>query len=181
MEEHKRLFLEKAKEIGFSIVIKPKDWKKIDKPPYTGDPGLTVVIKPESEFYSEDNEAKVVEWLETEKGSSEAARYCLVCGHIPFTKENVALVVSKDTWYISGGRIPREMHKRFIDIAEESKDFWTLDDDLEEEHLELLEQTLDGVHIEAGRLKDVKVAQRRKVKVYQTYYTPTIDKKLFTA
>ena len=177
MEEHKRLFMEKAKEIGFLIVLRSGTWKNIDEPPYheTIDAGLSVVVD------SPENETMVLEWLETEAGSSEAARYCLVCGHIPFTKGNVALV-TKDTWYIGGDQIPKEMHKRFIDIALEKRAEWTLDDDLEEEHLETLEQTLDGIHIENGRLMDVKVAQLVKAKLYQTYYTPeNLDGEVFTS
>lgn len=175
MEEHKRLFMEKAKEIGFLIVLKSGTYKRLDKPPYleTIDPGLSVVID------SPENEATVVEWLETKQGSAEAARYCLVCGHIPVTKENVALTDGGGTWYLGADQIPKEMHKRFIDAALESKDDWTLDDDLEQEHLKLNERTLDGVHIEDGRLKDVKVAELREVRVYQTYCTPTFDKELF--
>ncbi|GAH19215.1 unnamed protein product [marine sediment metagenome] len=154
MKEHQRLFLEKAKEIGFSFA--------------------SIIVN------SPKNEAKAIEWLETEEGSIEAARYCLVCGHIPFTKENVALVNGGGSWYIGGDRIPKETHQRFIDIALKSRKNWTLDDCLEEEILEVLEQTLDGIHVKDGRLVDVKVALLSKARLYQTYYTPDMDKELFT-
>ena len=175
MEEHKRLFLEKAMELGFSIVLRPREFKHIDKPPYTEDidPGLSVVVN------SAENEAKVREWLDTEKGSQEAARYCLVCGLIPFTPENVALVDGRDSWHIGADQIPKETHQKFIDYALADKDECTLDDDHEMEHLALLSTELDGIHIENGRVVNVKVGQTRRIKVYQTYYTPRIDKDLF--
>lgn len=153
MERHKELFLRKAKEIGFSI------------------PGIGIVDSP-------DNEDKAKEWLETKEGSQEAARYCLVCGHIPFTPENVGLV-GDGSWYIGGEQIPEEMHQKLIDYALEEKKNWVMDDDYEMEHLALLSTELDGIHIESGRVIDVKVGQTRRIRVYQTYYTPTIDRDLF--
>jgi hypothetical protein len=175
IEEHKRIFLEKVKEIGFSVIVRPRVTKQIDKPPYFEviEEGLSVVLKPESEFYTPDGERQLLEWLETPEGSREAARYNLVNGNIPFTKENVALV-DEEAWYISAEHMPKEMHQKFIDIALKSEGFWVLDDEHEDEHLETLSTELEGIHIEKGRVKDIKFAQLRKIKVWQSYYTPEL-------
>ena len=159
MEEYKRLFLEKAKEHRFSI------------------PGLRIIVS------SPENEAKVIEWLSTEKGSSEAARYCLVNGLIPFTKENVALVTKTrdSTWgfFIRRQRIPAEMRQRLLDMAlKTDRDKWELDEEDQHEH-ELISTKLEGIHIANGRVTLVSVEEKLKVILRRTLYTPLIDEPVF--
>jgi len=156
MEHYMELFLEKAKEIAFYI---PEIEARVETP---------------------EAETKLREWLKTERGSQEAARYCLSNGLIPFTPENIAFTGSM-SFSLSAGQIPKELHQRFIDIgnATERSD-WTMDDDTELEEVKLVSIGLDSVYIENGRLDSVKLEFIRVVRVAQTYWTShDLDKALF--
>jgi len=156
MEHYMELFIEKAKETAFYI---PDIKARVETP---------------------EAETKLREWLKTERGSQEAARYCLTNGLIPFTPENIAFTGSM-SFSLGADRIPKELHQRLIDIgkATDRKD-WTMDDDIEQEEEKLVSIGLDSVYIENGRLDSVKLEFIRVVRVAQTYWTKhDLDEGLF--
>ena len=144
MEEHKEIFLEKAKEIGFYV---PEIGTKVDNP---------------------DAEAKAREWLDTKGGGQEAARYCIVCGHIPFTPENVALVGDEDFYF--SGAIPDGLKEKILKLAEGvDRTDWNYESEDELEHLRLIETDIDGIWIQNGAVKEARITEKRVVRVLTRY------------
>ncbi len=104
----------------------------------------------------------------TKEGRQDAARYCLVCGLIPFTAENVALV-GVMTFYMDG--LPEGLRKEVRDLAlKVVRSDWQYYEEQELDHLKLLETEVQGAYIRNGLISEVKVVERRIVKVETTYY-----------
>lgn len=111
-------------------------------------------------------------------GKQEAARYCLVNGLIPFTPENVALTGARD-WYIRAEHIPEELQEKFLAMAKAEKGAWTRVDEYSTNVTKVLSTKLEGIHIDDGRLQDIKVQVNSLAEISEGYYTPEMDKEIF--
>lgn len=104
----------------------------------------------------------------TKAGKQEAARYCLVCGLIPFTAENVALVGDRE-FYMDG--LPEALRKEVKDLAlKVARSDWQYYEEEELDHLKLLKREVQGVYIRNSQISEVKIVERRIVKVETTFY-----------
>ena len=114
-------------------------------------------------------------------------RYLLSNGHINVTEDNLALMGDIE-FHLGADNIDEEMHlasgivkvhEKLIKAGEavDQKE-WSLDNDYEMEHKELLSTALEDVRIKSGRVVSVRLGLTRIIKVYQTYDIP-VDEALF--
>lgn len=110
----------------------------------------------------------------TEEGQQEAARYLLVCGFIPFTKENVKLT-GNIQFYISAENLPDFLRRTILRRTQEQPNDWTFDEEVELEVTAVGTPWIEGVWIRNGVVIDAKVVRRRDVKVQTTYHSQKIN------
>lgn len=116
--------------------------------------------------------------LNTEYGRSNAARYLLVNGLIPFTKENVELT-GKWNWYISSERLPQALQDAVLKKALDGEaEGWEFDEEAEMEQKESGGGSLEGVWIRNGQIEDAKITRMRTIEVQTTYISQKLDMKI---
>ena len=121
-------------------------------------------------------------------------RYLLVNGRIDISDKHIELMGNTE-FYLGADNIPKkyrrlvdgslelqediDIHEKLLKTANEvDRKDWTLDDDYEMEHKELLSTKIEGIWLKNGRVNGIKIGERRQVEVYQTYHVP-IDVPLF--
>lgn len=113
-------------------------------------------------------------------------RYLLVNGLIEINNNHLILMGNTD-FYLGADRIPKwyrrlteggfdlreDVHERLLKAANETdRMYWSLDDDFEMEHKKLLGTTIEGIHLQNGKVNSIKIGETRIVEVYQTYDVP---------
>jgi len=118
--------------------------------------------------------------LTSPEGQQEAVRYLLVCGHIPFTVENLKFV--KKEFHIFAEQLPDTLKRQVLELAMEKQSLdeeseWMYVEEEPIEELRVLSNKLNCVRIKDGKVVEAGIDQVREVKV-STRYDVRVDKEI---
>jgi len=106
-----------------------------------------------------------------EEEQREIMRYLMVNGWIPFNAENVA-EATKEEFYIDFEHLPKELASQVKKGAKDTRDDWEYGEDEDMDHIADIDWWVDGVWVKDGKITNAKVTLKRKVYVWEEYYTP---------